>query len=157
MRHPIRRSAQAAVAVAALSLATACGGGFDDGAEQQESGSASLTMLIASSGDAETQAVQSQVDAYEQESGNTVDVQVAADLSQELAQGFAGGNPPDVFYLDATRLADQADAGNLFAYGDQIDDLDDFYPNLVDTFTYQDEGVGEDDIPWQPKDRRNKP
>ena len=146
MRHPIRRSAQAAVAVAALSLATACGGGFDDGAEQQESGSASLTLLIASSGDAETQAVQSQVDAYEQESGNTVDVQVAADLSQELAQGFAGGNPPDVFYLDASRLADQADAGNLFPYLDQVDDLDDFYPNLVDTFTYQ------DDVYCAPKD-----
>ncbi|QNG36455.1 extracellular solute-binding protein [Geodermatophilaceae bacterium NBWT11] len=136
MRHPIRRSAQAAVAVATLSLAAACGGGFDDSAEQQDSGSASLTMLIASSGDAETQAVQAQVDAYEQESGNTVDLQVAADLSQELAQGFAGGNPPDVFYLDASRLADQADAGNLYPYLDQVDDLDDFYPNLVDAFTY---------------------
>ena len=49
------------------------------------------------------------------------------------AQGFAGGTPPDVFYVDAGVFADYAAAGNLYPYGDQIDDADDFYPSLRET------------------------
>ena len=53
-----------------------------------------LTLLIASSGDAETNAVQSAVDAWSAQSGVKATVQVASDLSQQLAQGFAAGSPP---------------------------------------------------------------
>jgi multiple sugar transport system substrate-binding protein len=93
-------------------------------------------MLIASSGDAETAAVRTATEAWTEESGITVDVQVAQDIAQQLAQGFAGGTPPDVFYLDAGRFADFAEAGNLYAYADQLPDNDDFYESLRDTFTY---------------------
>ena len=95
-------------------------------------------MLIASSGDAETEAVQEAVDAWGEESGNTVKVTVASDMNQELAQGFAGGNPPDLFYLDAAQFANYASNGSLYAYGDQVDDPDDFYESLRDTFTFDD-------------------
>lgn len=139
-RH-IRR---ATVAIAAVFALTACGGGgFEDDTDNSEptttEGEVELNMLIASSGDAETAAVQAAVDAWSAETGNTVTVTVASDMNQELAQGFASGNPADVFYLDASRFADNAKAGNLFAYGDQITDADDFYQPLRDTFTYQDE------------------
>lgn len=135
-----------------LALA-ACGGGqgFEDEPAAGESaapasaeGPASLTMLIASSGEAETAAVEEAAAAWAQETGNEVEVRVAADMDQELAQGFAGGNPPDIFYLDASKVAEEASTGNLFQY--EAEDNDDFYESLRETFTW-------DDTQWcAPKD-----
>jgi multiple sugar transport system substrate-binding protein len=133
----------AGIATAAVLGLTACGGGgFEDDSEGEQSsadGPVELTMLIASSGDAETQAVEEATAAWAEETGNTVEVTVAGDMTQELAQGFAGGNPPDLFYMDAGRFADNAKNGNLYAYGDQLEDSSDFHESLVDTFTYEDE------------------
>ena len=93
-----------------------------------------LQVMIGSSGDAETNAVKAATDAWATQSGNTVEVIAAADLGQQLGQGFAGGTPPDVFYTDASRIGDFAKAGNLFAYGDKLK-ADDFLPSLVQAFT----------------------
>ena len=57
-------------------------------------------------------------------------------MNQQLAQGFASGKPADVFYLDASRFADYAKNGSLFAYADQVADNGDFYESLRQTFTY---------------------
>jgi multiple sugar transport system substrate-binding protein len=142
-----RKSLLLATALAGGLALTACGGGgFDssggsgggDGEGSSADGPVTLNMLIASSGDAETQAVQDAVKKWGDESGNTVKVTVASDMNQELAQGFAGGNPPDVFYLDASQFANYASNGSLYAYGDQIDNPDDFYESLRSTFTFED-------------------
>lgn len=147
MRRLTRHSAAVAIAASAALAMSACGGdSFDDGADtgtgsesgEEQSGSASLQVLIASSGDAETNAVTEAADAWAEESGNEVEVLVAQDLPQQLAQGFASGNPPDVFYVDASRFADLAEAGSLEPYADQIDDLEDFYEPLRQTFTFED-------------------
>ena len=137
-----RRAAVAALAALSLSTAAACGGGsFEEtgGGQSEEAssaeGAADLQVLIASSGDAETEAVKAAADEWAQESGNTVEVLPATDITQQLSQGFAGGEPPDVFYVDAGAFADYAVAGNLYAYADQIEDVDDFYQPLRDTFT----------------------
>ena len=92
-------------------------------------------MLIAASGDAETQVVQEAADAWAQESGNKVKVVVAQDINQELSQGFASSSPPDVFYVDAGVFADYAANENLYPYADQVESVDDFYPTLRETFT----------------------
>ena len=150
MSHPlIRRTAvrRATVATFALGCATvlaACGGGsFEEeggsGEASSGDGPAELQVLIASSGDAETAAVNDAAEAWAEESGNTVEVVVANDLPQQLSQGFAGGNPPDVFYVDAGVFGDYAAAGNLHPYFDDLEDADDFYPNLVESFTLDDE------------------
>jgi len=136
-----RTTAVAVLAASALALAACGGGGFEDSSSsgaEQESGPASLQVMIGTSGDAETQAVEDAVSAWAEESGNEVEVIVASDLNQQLGQGFAGGTPPDVFYADASRIGDFAKAGNLLAYGDQIE-ADRFLPSLVDAFTYEDE------------------
>ena len=126
-----RKGLLAATALATgLALSACGGGGFDsdsgggggDGEGSSSDGAVELNMLIASSGDAETAAVKDAVKKWGDESGNTVKVTVASDMAQELAQGFAGGNPPDVFYLDASQFADYATNGSLYAYGDQVDD-----------------------------------
>ncbi len=141
-----RRSTLFAVAMTGtLALAACGGGGFEedtaagggaDEAPASAEGPANLVMLIASSGDAETQAVKEAASTWASESGNKVDVRVASDMNQELAQGFAGGAPPDIFYLDAAQVAEQASAGNLYAY--EADNNDDFYESLREAFTYED-------------------
>ncbi len=135
------RSATLALTLAgALALSACGGGGFEDDGGSSSPASASgpvdLTMLIASSGDAETNAVKAAADAWATKSGNTVTVTVASDMNQQLAQGFASGKPADVFYLDASRFADYAKNGSLFAYADQVSDNADFYEPLRQTFTY---------------------
>ena len=132
----------------ALTL-TGCGSGFaDDGGESAGGGGGggggltssddALTMLIGSSGDAETAAVQQALDDWSADSGTEVSLQVASDLGQELSQGFAAGEPADLFYLSTDQIAGFASNGSLQAYGDELDNKDDFYPSLVENFTIDD-------------------
>lgn len=135
-------SAGALTTAAAATLA-ACGGGSGfsssdatSSAGSGSSGTGSLTLLIGSSGDAETQAVKDAAASFTSDTGIAVEVQPATDLNQELAQGFASGSPADVFYLNPDYLASYAENGSLYAYGDQLTNKDDFYPSLVSNLTY---------------------
>ncbi|MGN7949503.1 sugar ABC transporter substrate-binding protein [Microbacterium sp. 22215] len=133
-----------AVLLTSTLVLTGCGGsGFSDGGASSESSELTssddaLTVLIGSSGDAETAAVQSALDAWSEESGTKVSLQVASDLSQELSQGFAAGEPADLFYLSTDQIAGFASNGSLQAYGDELSNKDDFYPSLVENFTIDD-------------------
>ena len=133
----------AAGAAGVLALSACGGGGFDDdGADAASTeGGGSLSILIGSSGDAETDAVKAAVAAWSEESGVDATVQVASDLTQELSQGFASGDPADVFYVSADQFQTYAANGSLYPYGSELDDADDFYPTLVDQFTFDDELV----------------
>ena len=53
---------------------------------------ADLTILIGSSGDAETDIVNELVAEWSAESGVNAEVVVASDLNQELSQGFSSNN-----------------------------------------------------------------
>lgn len=130
-----RRTALAGVATATLLLGSACGSGFDDGGTEQSSGPAALEILIGSSGEAETKAVQEAAAKWASASGNTATVTPAQDLVQQLGQALAGDNPPDVFYVEAGRFADYVNVGALEPYGDKISDADDFYPALRAAFS----------------------
>src|ERR1700742_2532004 len=136
------RAPLALVAGLGLMLAAACGGGdsgFSNGNDSSSGGGATtgvkLTMLIGSSGDAETKAVDDATAAWAKKGGNTVTVTPAKDLTQELTQSLAGGSPPDLFYVDASKFAGLVKANALAAYGDQMPNKDDFYPNLLQSFT----------------------
>jgi multiple sugar transport system substrate-binding protein len=131
-----RRASTLVVALGAAISLVACGSD-DGGGSSEEGGATSLQVLIASSGDAETNAVKEAAAAWAEETGNEVEVLPAQDINQQLGQAFAGGNPPDVFYVDAARFGDYAEQGSLFPYGDQIEDADDFYEPLRETFTYE--------------------
>ncbi|MGW3295720.1 sugar ABC transporter substrate-binding protein [Streptomyces xiamenensis] len=139
-----RRTTWLALTSGIALLATAgCSSGFggDGETEQKTGGKQELTVLIGTSGDAETAAVKAAATAYEQASGNTVDVQVAQDLNQQLGQAFAGNNPPDVFYVETHQFANYASGGSLHAYGDRISDVEDFSASLRQSFTYEDQLV----------------
>ncbi len=145
-RHTARTLfAAGGLAVVTTLALTGCGQGFTDTTPSQ-SGSAApggltssedgLTILIGSSGDAETKAVKDAVAAWSAESGTKAEVVVATDLAQQLSQGFAAGSPPDLFYLSTDQLAGYADNGSLQAYGDMLANKSDFYESLVSNFTY---------------------
>jgi multiple sugar transport system substrate-binding protein len=133
-----RTAAAALVTCAALMAATGCSSSFDSNKKtaQDSSSKQHLTVLIASSGDAETKAVKEAAAAYEKQSGNTVTVDVAKDINQQLAQSFAGHKPPDAFYVNSDQFANYAKGGSLYAYGDQVKDADDFSQQLRASFTY---------------------
>jgi multiple sugar transport system substrate-binding protein len=134
-------------------LLTACGSGFESesappasSATGSATGSAAasasaepgadLTILIGSSGDAETNAVNDLVAAWSAESGVKAEVVVASDLNQQLSQGFSSNNPPDLFYLSTDQMAAYAATDSLEPYAESLPNADDFYPNLREAFTY---------------------
>lgn len=139
-----RATALTAILTGSALLLTACGGsgfsddeaGGGDATEETSDAGGAITVLIAASGDAEADAVTSAVTAWSEESGTEATVTVASDLPQQLSQGFAAGSPPDAFYVGTENLAGYAANGSLLAYGNDLANKDDFYPALVENFTY---------------------
>jgi len=136
MNHRRTLSLLSLAASGALALSACGGSGFSDNASAKSDGK--ITVLIGSSGDAETKAVTQAVADWSKSSGVDAEVSVASDLPQELSQGFASNNPPDVFYTSTDQLAGYVANGSLYAYGDQLSNKDQFFPNLVDAFTVDD-------------------
>jgi len=134
-RHRKSRSGRSSVVlvfamVAALALTAGAALG-----SRQSGNATTLTALIGSSGPAETFAVNNAVKAWTKQTGIDVNVIVASDLGQQLAQGFASGNPPDIFYLGNDQVATYAKAGSL-ARLDNLPNVKSFYPSLVAAYTY---------------------
>jgi multiple sugar transport system substrate-binding protein len=95
-----------------------------------------LTLMFGSSGTAETNAVNAAAAAYTKQSGIKVKVIAASNLTQQLAQGFAAGHPPDVFYLDPGSFQNYAKDNALYPYASTLPNANDFYPALKNAFTY---------------------
>jgi multiple sugar transport system substrate-binding protein len=121
----------ALMAIAAAALAVTAGTAFGAPAKKH---AVTITALIGSSGPAETNAVNVATSAWAKKTGNTVNVVVASDLGQQLAQGFASGNPPDIFYLGNDQVATYAKAGDL-APLEKLKNAKAFYPSLKQAYT----------------------
>lgn len=134
-RRPRRIAAVAGAVALGLALA-GCGGGFASGENTAASGS--LEVLVATGDQDSLKALQDLADTWTETSGIPVKVSPASDMNQQLSQGFAAGNPPDVFWVDASLLPTYAAGGNLWPYGDKMTDVD-FYPALTKSFTYDGE------------------
>ena len=115
--------------VASLGACASAGGDSTAGPQK-------LTVLIGSSGDAETAAVTSAADAWAADNDATVEVIAASDLTQQLSQGFAGDDAPDLFYMSWDQFSTYASNDFLEPYAADLGNAGDFYPALVDTFTY---------------------
>ncbi|MGQ0848805.1 MAG: ABC transporter substrate-binding protein [Actinomycetota bacterium] len=90
-----------------------------------------------SSSDAENTALSDLVSAFNEETGAVAEFQPQADYDTTLNTALAGGDPPDVFYVDSFRLPDLAEAGQLAPVPDgTISEPDDIYPSLQTAFTY---------------------
>lgn len=130
--------AGAALLLAACSSASEAPASESPGASTEASAEpgADLTILIGSSGDAETDAVNDLVAEWSADSGVNAEVVVASDLNQELSQGFSSDNPPDLFYLSTESMAAYAATDSLEPYAESLSNADDFYPNLREAFSY---------------------
>jgi multiple sugar transport system substrate-binding protein len=135
-RRRARIGAIALGAGLAMSLGACSSGGGGGGGSSESDG---LTMLIGSSGDAETSAVQAAADAWAEENDTTVEVVAASDLTQQLSQGFAGDDAPDLFYMSWDQFATYASQGYLEPYAADLPNAGEFYPTLSETFTYDGE------------------
>lgn len=142
----------ASIAATAL-LLTACGSGFESdapssdapeseapgastGASEAAEPGAKLTILIGSSGDAETDIVNQLVADWSAETGTEAEVVVASDLNQQLSQGFSANDPPDLFYLSTDQMQVYAATDSLEPYAESLSNADDFYGPLREAFTY---------------------
>lgn len=123
-------------AATVVALAGCAGGGDGGDGGDGGGGGGELTILIGSSGDAETEAVQAAADAWASENDASVEVVAASDLAQQLSQGFAGDDPPDLFYMAWDQFATYAGNDYLEPYAEDLPNAGDFYPALVDTFTF---------------------
>jgi multiple sugar transport system substrate-binding protein len=136
----VRTSQWSAAALAAglvITLAACSPGGDGDGGG--ETSGQELSILIGSSGDAETTAVTEAAEAWAEESGNTVEVVAANDLVQQLGQGFSGNNPPDLFYMPWDQFQTYAAQGFIEPYAEDLENADDFLPALREQFSYEDQ------------------
>ncbi len=129
----IARSRSALVLAMVTALAVTAGTAV---ASRQSGKATTITALIGSSGPAETFAVNNAAKAWSKQTGIQVNVVVASDLGQQLAQGFASGNPPDIFYLGNDQVATYAKAGDLASL-DNLKNVKSFYPSLRAAYTYQ--------------------
>jgi multiple sugar transport system substrate-binding protein len=136
----VRTSQWSAAALATglvITLAACSPGGDGDGGG--ETSGQELSILIGSSGDAETTAVTEAAEAWAEESGNTVEVVAANDLVQQLGQGFSGNNPPDLFYMPWDQFQTYAAQGFIEPYAEDLENADDFLPALREQFSYEDQ------------------
>ena len=146
----------AALAAAGLAVLSACSSGNAASSSSPASGSSPasssssasgaasatankspLTLMFGSSGPAETAAVQAAAKAFTKQSGIPVQVIAASNLSQQVAQGFSGGTPPNVFYLDPLTFQSYAKDGALDAYPSGMSNANGFASALAQAFTYK--------------------
>ncbi len=129
------RQSRLLAALVALTLAGAAGCGSDDSQGNQTG--ASLQMYAFSSSPAEDAALNAAIAAYNKLGRNTVKLNVLPEYDTALQTALAGGQPPDVFYVNDNKLPDLARAGALEPIGDKVDNPSDFYDSLRQSFTFE--------------------
>jgi multiple sugar transport system substrate-binding protein len=123
------------VAGGLMTSLAACSTGGSDSAGGDVAGQ-KLTVLIGSSGTAETKAVTDAAKSWGISNKATAKVVAANDLTQQLGQGFAGGNPPDLFYMGWDQFQTYASKQYLEPYAGTAANKDSFYPSLTSAFSY---------------------
>jgi multiple sugar transport system substrate-binding protein len=141
MRSKIAIAALVAAGLAVVSTACSASNGFGSpaasGAATATPNKSALTLMFGSSGTAETAAVQQAATAFTRQSGIPVQVIPASNLTQQVAQGFSGGTPPNVFYLDPGTFQNYAKDGVLDPYPSSLPNAGDFASALTQAFTYK--------------------
>ena len=139
-----------AALLAVLTLAAACGGGGGgegggtEGAGGGE-GSDTVTLLHGIKGDTEQAALQQAIDAFEESSGKTVEVEFSPNFETVIVTRVQGGNAPDVALYPQPGLLERLkdDATPLSETGIDMGTLDEeLVPGMVEAGTFDDEAYG---------------
>jgi alpha-glucoside transport system substrate-binding protein len=126
-------------------VATACAGGDDGGGGDGEGGS--VQLLHGITGEQEQAALQQMIDAFEEETGNTVEVEVSPDFDTVIVTRATGGNAPDVALYPQPgileRIANQGGVVSLEEAGVDVESLNgELIEGMVDTGTFDDTAYG---------------
>lgn len=114
------------------------GDGTAEGGDAEGGGGAGVELELAgfSSTPAEDQQLNAIIDQYNEQSENTASFNPLPDYDTSLQSQLAAGDPPDVFYVNDNRVPDLASAGVLMPAEGRIDGEDEFYPALIEAFSY---------------------
>ncbi len=95
-----------------------------------------LQLMGWASSDAENSRLQEMIDSFNAANSDVqANLLLVPDYDTKLQTSLAGGAPPDVFYIDSFKLPDFVAANAIAPIGDELENVDDFYPNLRDAFT----------------------
>jgi multiple sugar transport system substrate-binding protein len=100
-----------------------------------------VTIRLAgwSSTEAEDNALRAAVDQFmEDNPGINVEINFSPDYTTTMQTAFASGDYPEVFYIDSSVLPDWVQAGVVAPADDNIQEVDDIYPSLLEVFTLDD-------------------
>lgn len=123
-------------------LAAACGESSptettDTPAEPPTLEGVSLQLMGWSSSPSEDEALAALIEQFNDETGANATFNPVPEYDATLGAALAGGEPPDVFYVDSFRLPDLVAAGALQAVpSGMISDPDDIFQSLRDAFTF---------------------
>ena len=107
------------------------------GGEAADLAGVELNVMGWSSSPAEDEALTGLLDQFNQETGATAEFSPSPNYDPDLQAALAGGQPPDLFYVDSFRLPDLVEAGALAPPPEgAISDPDDIAPSLREAFTY---------------------
>lgn len=96
-----------------------------------------IVLMGHGSSTAEDAALNAQVAAFEAANPNIdVDLQIVPEYETVLQTTFAAGDPPNVFYVGQDKIDEYVAAGVIAPAGDNVEDVDDIYPSLVATYTF---------------------
>ncbi|MCB0046326.1 MAG: ABC transporter substrate-binding protein [Caldilineaceae bacterium] len=141
-----RRVVLGLVALLTVALLAACSGapvesgsdaaaGSDAASGDAASGAVELQLMGWASSEAENDRLQSVVDNInEAQDGFTLTMNLVPDYDTKLQTSMAGGAPPDVFYIDSFKFPDLVASGSVIPV-QNIENPDDFYPNLREAFS----------------------
>jgi alpha-glucoside transport system substrate-binding protein len=119
------RSARWVVALALV--LTACGG--SGGASEE----GAISLLHGITGPEEQEALQAAIDAFEEETGNRVEVEVSPDFDTVIITRVTGGNAPDVaLYPQPGVLGRLVDRGDIVALADVGVDVEALEADLIE-------------------------
>lgn len=106
-------------------------------AQDDSAGSDGVKLVLAgwSSSTEETNTLNALLEAFTEETGIEVEWQISTDHRTQLQTAFSSGTYPNVFYVDSSYLIDWVDAGVVAIGEDDIEDVDGFYPSLLDIFS----------------------
>ena len=139
---------RAPVVLAAFVLVLAACGGGGGGTTTPGDGATTTTGAVnlegvelklwgGSSGTAEDEALTNLLNQFNEETGANAVFEAQSDMTTALNTALAGGQPPDVFYVDSNNLPDLASSGALAPVPTgALSDPDDIYPSLREAFTY---------------------
>ncbi|MCL4254052.1 MAG: extracellular solute-binding protein [Anaerolineae bacterium] len=96
-----------------------------------------VTLILAgwSSSEEETETLNALLAQFTEETGINVEWQISTDHVVQLQNAFASGDYPNVFYIDSSKLPDWVAADVVSEGADYIEDVEGFYPALLDIFT----------------------